>query len=146
MRRPPQRRRKVIGNGKDSSRDEWRRSTKKVVGNRVESRRGRERTVALLVGDREAVPPGSARGPTGFHRLSPETRVVPFPRLEKGGWSKGRRKGGEGRQARRPGLRGPRRRKLSEGGKPEAETGQKEREEEREEASRSRCLEKHRLC
>ena len=70
MRRPPQRRRKVIGNGKDSSRDEWRRSTKKVVGNRVESRRGRERTVALLVGDREAVPPGSVRGPTGFHRLS----------------------------------------------------------------------------
>lgn len=80
------------------------------------------------------------------HRLSPETRVVPFPRLEKGGWSKGRRKGGEGRQARRPGLRGPRRRKLSEGGKPEAETGQKEREGEREDASRSRCLEKHRLC
>ena len=26
------------------------------------------------------------------------------------------------------------------------QTGQKEREEEREEASRSRCLEKHRLC
>lgn len=117
----------MIGNGKGSSRDEWRRSTKKVVGNRVESRRGRERTVALLVGDREAVPPGSARGPTGSHRLSPETRVVPFPRLEKGGGSKGRRKGGEGRQARRPGLRGPRRRKLGEGGKPETDRTERKR-------------------
>ena len=88
LRRPPQRRRKMIGSGEGSSCDEWRRSTKKVVGNRVESRRARERTVALLVGDREAVPPRPASGPTGSHRLSPEARVAPFPQLEKAGGAK----------------------------------------------------------
>ena len=83
------------------------------------------------------------------HRLSqalPRGQGGTLPSAREGRKSEGRRKGGEGRQARRPGLRGPRRRKLREGGKPEAETGQKEREEEREEASRTRCLEKHSPC
>ena len=104
--------------------------------------------MALLVGDREAVSPKSARGPTGSPRLSPEARVVPFPQLEKEGRSEDKEEGREGSEGRRPGEAWAQRskeEKLREEGSPEAEAGQKEREEEREEASYTRRLRKHRL-